>query len=96
MIDFNIPNLIIEEDAKIVLNQYYNTNNIDQCVLDLYFRAIFLGIVKKGSSIINKAKSLNNNYSIDCSIDEALQNIRICWKENNNNFTITSIESYKK
>ena len=27
MIDFNINNLIIEEDAKIALHQYYNTNS---------------------------------------------------------------------
>ena len=37
MIDFNINNLIIEEDARIALCQYYNTNSIDENVLDLYF-----------------------------------------------------------
>ena len=51
MIDFNIDNLIIEEDAKIALHQYYNTNSIDENALNLYFKAIFLGIVKKDSNI---------------------------------------------
>lgn len=99
MIDFNINNLIIEEDARIALCQYYNTNSIDENALDLYFKAIFLGIVKKDSNIKNKAKkspkallSPNGNFSIDCSINGTLQNIRICWKELDGIFTITTIQ----
>ena len=99
MIDFNINNLIIEEDAKIALHQYYNTNSIDENSLDLYFKAIFLGIVKKDSNIKNKVLkspkallSLNGNFSIDCSINGTLQNIRICWKELDGIFTITTIQ----
>lgn len=93
MIDFNIDNLIIEEDAKIALCQYYNTNNIDRNSLDLYFKAIFLGIVKKDSNIKNKAlESSNGNFSIDCRINGTFQNIRICWKELDDIFTITTIQ----
>lgn len=99
MIDFNIDNLIIEEDARIALHQYYNTNSIDENSLDLYFKAIFLGIVKKDSNIKNKVLkspkallSLNGNFSIDCSINGTLQNIRICWKELDGIFTITTIQ----
>lgn len=98
MIDFNINNLIIEEDARIALHQYYNTNSIDENALDLYFKAIFLGIIKKDSNIKNKVLkspkallSLNGNFSIDCRINGTLQNIRICWKELDGIFTITTI-----
>lgn len=93
MIDFNINNLIIEEDARIALHQYYNTNSIDENTLNLYFKAIFLGIVKKDSNIKNKALEYpNGNFSIVCKINGTFQSIRICWKELDGIFTITTIQ----